>query len=511
MGFPGEADGARGAPSSPGQPRGTQDQLTDPPREGRRAPRALPHGSTDGSPGNSVPLHELAQALADAFLAAEEWARPSLTAVGFDTIGVERAVVGIAVTAALDSSPRSPGDAPRQLAAVLSDEPRLQAAYAARDHRLRPLRILGRHVVPVRAGRSVESPLLVDTVPELARALDLTVGHLLWLADPGGWNRRPDAASPLHHYGHTWVPRPGRTPRLLEVPKPMLRRTQRALLDGLLATLPVHDAAHGFVGGRSAVTGAAAHNGQQVVVSVDLTSFFASVTAGSVFGVFRNAGFAEPVARVLTGLCTARVPVHALRAMPDGGSVDRRFALRQALRLPHLPQGAPSSPALANLTLRHLDARLAGLATAAGATYTRYADDLTFSGGDRFAGGVDGFLRAVDRIVVEQGHTLNATKTRVRRRGRRQAVTGIVVNDRVAPGRAEHDRLKAILHNCVVHGPAGQNRSGHPQFRAHLEGRITWIAQLHPERGARLRALYERIDWAGSGPDPAPHHREDHT
>ncbi|MBT2501038.1 reverse transcriptase family protein [Curtobacterium sp. ISL-83] len=495
MGFPGEADGVRGASSSPGQPRGTQEQLTHPPREARRAPRALPHGSTDQSPGNPGPLAEVAQALADAFLTADDWSRPALTAVGYDAIGVERAIVGLAVGAALDAYPRAPSDAPRQLARVLAAAPRLQSAYAARDPRVRPVRILARPVGAVRAGRSVDSPLLVDTVPELARALDLTVGHLLWLADPGGWNRRPDASSALHHYGYAWIPRGGRTPRLIEKPKPLLRRTQRLLLDGLLGALPVHDAAHGFVAGRSAVTGAAEHVGRQVVVTVDLTAFFASVTAGSVFGVFRTAGFAEPVARVLTGLCTARVPVHALRTMPDGGSVEHRFALRQALRLPHLPQGAPSSPVLANLSLRHLDARLAGLAAASGATYTRYADDLTFSGDDHFAGSVDGFLRAVGRIVVEQGHTINQAKTRVRRRGRRQSVTGIVVNERVAPGRAEHDRLKAILHNCAVHGPQGQNRAGHPDFRAHLEGRITWMMQLNPERGARLRAVFERIEW----------------
>lgn len=494
MEFPGEADGARDASPSPGSPRGTQDQQDHTPREARRAPRALPHGGTDRSPGNPTPLDVVATALADAFLAAEGWDTAHLTAAGLDVIGPERAYVGLAVRAALETYPRPPVGAPRQLAAVVARAPALARLHHRRADR-RPVRVLQRRAVPVRAVPTVSSRLLVDTVPELARELDLTVGHLLWLADTRGWNRRPGASSPLHHHRHEWVRRPGRTPRLLEKPMDLLRRTQRTLLDELLVHLPVHDAAHGFVAGRSVVTGAAAHTGQEVVVSADLTTFFASVRAPSVYGVLRSAGYAEPLAHVLTGLCTHSVPVHVLRAMPDGGSVDDRAALRRALADAHLPQGAPSSPALANTVLRHLDARLAGWAAASGAVYTRYADDLTFSGGTALAGRVDAFLRGVDRIVTDQGHRLNPAKTRVRRRGVRQSVTGVVVNERTSPGRREVDRLHAVLHNCVEHGPASQDRAGHADFRAHLLGRIGWVEQVHPGRARRLHEEFARIRW----------------
>lgn len=494
MEFPGEADGARDASTSPGSPRGTQDQQDDTPREARRAPRAHPHGGTDRSPGNATPLAVVAAALADAFLAAEEWTADALTVSGYDVLGVERAYVGLSVAAALDAYPRPPVDAPRQLAAVLARAPRLATLHRSRE-RLRPVRVLARRAVPVRARPETASRLLVDTLPELARALDLTVGRLLWLADTRGWSRSRGPSSPLHHHRHEWVRRPGRAPRLLEKPMAMLKRTQRTILDELLVALPVHDAAHGFVAGRGVLSGARAHVGRAVVVSADLTSFFASVHAPTVYGVFRSAGFAEPLAHVLTGICTHRVPPHVLTAMPDGGDPDERAALRRSLAEAHLPQGAPTSPALANLALRHLDARLDGWATAVDATYTRYADDLAFSGGDRLASRTDAFLRGVDRIVREQGHRLNARKTRVRRRGVRQSVTGVVVNARTAPGRREVDRLHAELHNCVVHGPTSQNRSGHPDFRAHLLGRIGWVEQVHPGRARRLREEFARISW----------------
>jgi hypothetical protein len=492
--FPGEAAGARDASTSPGSPRGTQDQQDDTPRAGRRAPRATPHGGTDGSPGNPTPLSVVAGALADAFLTAEHWGPDDLTAAGWAVVGVERAYVGLAVAAALAAYPRPPVDAPRQLAAVLAAAPRLAELHRAREAR-RPVRITARRATAVRARPETASRLLVDTLPELARELDLTVGRLLWLADTRAWNRRPGPSSPLHHYRAEWIRRPGRTPRLLEKPMDLLRRTQRTILDELLTALPVHDAAHCFVGGRSVVTGAAVHTGQQVVVTADLTSFFASVTAPTVYGVFRSAGFAEPLAHVLTGVCTHRVPVHVLSAMPDGGSPEERQTLRGMLREAHLPQGAPTSPALANTALRHLDARLAGWAASVGAVYTRYADDLTFSGDDRLAARPDAFLRGVDRIVTEQGLQLNPSKSRVRRRGSRQSVTGVVVNDRTAPGRREVDRLHAILHNAAVHGPASQNRAGHPDFRAHLLGRIGWVEQVHPGRARRLRDEFARIVW----------------
>ncbi|WP_439691369.1 reverse transcriptase family protein [Curtobacterium sp. SP.BCo] len=494
MEFPGEAADARDASTSPGSPRGTQYQQDDTPRAGERAPRAMPHGGTDRSPGNPTPLDVVAVALADAFLTADRWAPDELTAAGFAVVGVERAYVGLAVAAALDAFPRPPSDAPRQLAAVLAADPRLRALHRSREP-LRPVRVLARRATAARSRPATDSALLVDTLPELARALDLTVGRLLWLADTRGWNRRPGPSSPLHHHRYEWIVRPGRTPRLLEKPMDMLRRTQRTILDELLVALPVHDAAHGFVPGRSVVTGASAHTGQQVVLSADLTSFFANVTAPTVFGVFRSAGFAEPVAHVLTGLCTHRVPPHVLTAMPAGGTPEDRAALRRSLTAAHLAQGAPTSPALANTSLRHLDARLAGWAGSVDATYTRYADDLTFSGGHRLAARPDAFLRGVDRIVAEQGHRLQPGKTRVRRRGVRQSVTGVVVNERTAPGRREVDRLHAILHNAAEHGPASQNRAGHPEFRAHLLGRIGWVEQVHPGRSRRLREEFARIVW----------------
>ena len=171
--------------------------------------------------------------------------------------------------------------------------------------------------------------------------------------------------------------------RLLEAPKRELKDLQRQVLHGILDHIPAHDAAHGFRPGRSARTAAARHQGRAVVLRLDLESFFTSVGVGRVYGIFRLAGYPEPVAHALAGLCTTATPPDVLRRAPEAPDAlrEHRRRMLHALRGPHLAQGSPTSPALANLSAFGLDRRLAGLADKLGATYTRYADDLVLSGG----------------------------------------------------------------------------------------------------------------------------------
>ncbi|MBA2390345.1 MAG: RNA-directed DNA polymerase [Geodermatophilaceae bacterium] len=334
----------------------------------------------------------------------------------------------------------------------------------------------------------------VDDLADLAGLLDLSMGHLGWYADPAGMQRR-NRVPALQLYRYRWLDRPGRAPRLLEVLKPRLRRAQRMLLDRIVGLVPAHAAAHGFVAGRSARTGAAPHVGTDVVIGLDLAGFFGSVSAHRIYGILRVAGYPEAVAHIVTGLCTTATPIAVLGTMPPGGPVDDRYALRRALTTPHLPQGAPTSPQLANLSAYRLDCRLAGLAAAVGATYTRYADDLSLSGGPEVARQTARIVGGVRRIVSDEGFRLNEGKTRVQPRAGRQTVTGIVVNERANAARADYDRLRAILHNAARTGAQGQNRGGHRDFRSHLLGRIAWVEALNPARGRRLRADFDRIDW----------------
>jgi hypothetical protein len=326
----------------------------------------------------------------------------------------------------------------------------------------------------------------------LAAWLGTEPGRLEWLADARGLERVV-ADRRLRHYVYTWLPRPDAPPRLIEAPKQRLKAIQRRILHEVLDRIPAHETAHGFVRGRSARTHAALHTGRRMVVHMDLEDFFACVTAARVYGVFRTAGYPEAVAHALTALCVNVVPRAEWDGLPRPPYHDpRRHRLGRRLAAPHLPQGAPTSPALASLAAFGLDARLAGLARMLGLRYSRYADDLTFSG-DRPP--VPLLCRAVEEMAREEGFRVGRHKTRVRSRASRQLVCGIVVNERTSVPRPEYDRLKAVLHDAVRHGPAAANRAGVADFRGHLAGRIAWVASLHPERGRRLSERFAEIRW----------------
>lgn len=318
------------------------------------------------------------------------------------------------------------------------------------------------------------------TTGDLAESLNLTIGEIEWFAD--AQSRLVRASQPLRHYRNSSIPK--RTGfRVLEIPKPRLREIQRKILRRILDRVPPHPAAHGFVTGRSPRTFGIAHAGREIVIAVDLKNFFPTIGIDRVVAIFDALGYPRTVAWNLAYLCTTSTPAARLAGMDT--------ATASLLRTRHLPQGAPTSPALANLAARMLDIRLTGLARSMGLRYTRYADDLAFSG----QCDADRLLWVLGLVVRDEGFTLNRTKTRVRRAHKRQQLTGLVVNDWPAVPRKQYDELRAILHNCIATGPEQQNRHDVPDFRAHLYGRIARIGETSPTRRRRLLAMAEQVDW----------------
>jgi hypothetical protein len=144
-----------------------------------------------------------------------------------------------------------------------------------------------------------------------------------------------------------------------------------------------------------------------------------------------------------------------------------------------------TSPALANLCAYRLDLRLSGAAAACGISYTRYVDDLIFSGDQAFMSKIEGFKSMIDSIIADEGFEPHFRKTRSQTQATAQQVVGMVINRKLNVPRREFDALKALLHNCRRHGPQGQNHLGHPVFRQHLLGRI---ARRTRQQGARTAA-----------------------
>ena len=343
---------------------------------------------------------------------------------------------------------------------------------------------------PVARLRDIGVPALTTTAA-LAEWLTLPFPLVQWLADIEGFRTRRCAAG---HYNHTWIPKRIGPPRLIESPKSILKCVQRQILHEILDRVPLHDCVHGFRTAHSCVSAAQHHAGENIVVAVDLKDFFLRVPLRRVHGLFRSLGYPWAVARLLTALCSTTTSDDILASLPPGNALEHEtYTL---FRQRHLPQGAPTSPALANMCSRELDCRLSGLSKRFGARYTRYGDDLAFSGDEALAQRVDSFVSLVGQICTDTGLHLNRRKTRIMRRGARQRLLGLVVNQHVNIPRDRYERLKATLHNCVRHGPESQNRDHHPNFRAHLDGQITWVENVNLRKGHRLRLTFQRIDWS---------------
>lgn len=326
---------------------------------------------------------------------------------------------------------------------------------------------------------------LVQTPEEIAEWLGLKLSRLAWLVHHFSAGK---AESPQKsHYAYHWLAKSKGGYRLIEAPKKTLKEAQRKILAEILEKIPAHDAAHGFLTGRSIVTNAEPHVGQHVILKWDLQNFYPSVGFSRVVAIFRSLGYCREAGIWLARLTTTALPGNA--AFPPQPSAMLPYLRR------HLPQGAPTSPALANLSAYRLDLRLAGLAKSFGANYTRYADDLTFSGDERFARSLKVFIPLIRQICRQERFQVHPQKRKVLRSHQRQAVAGVVVNTKTNVSRKEYDLLKAILTNCVRRGPSTQNHTQHPNFSAHLQGRIAHVLQLNRPRGERLMKLYRRIDW----------------
>jgi retron-type reverse transcriptase len=286
------------------------------------------------------------------------------------------------------------------------------------------------------------------------------------------------------HYIKFQVPKKSGGQRTLAAPHRSLARCQEWILHNVLNRVPLHIAAHGFVPQRSTVTNAAAHVGRDVLVNADLADFFPTITFSRVKGAFRSLGYSPAVATIFALLCTEpprRTVVY------EGQQYEVAVGERA------LPQGACTSPALSNLVSRRLDKRFAALSDKLGWTYTRYADDLSFSASGVTARNIGYLLARIRHIAEDEGFAVNDKKTRVQRQSARQSVTGVVVNERLGAPRRLVRRIRAILHRARREGLQTQNRQQRPHFESWLAGMIAYIAMLNPQQGNKLRAEFEAL------------------
>jgi RNA-directed DNA polymerase len=320
---------------------------------------------------------------------------------------------------------------------------------------------------------------VLATPADVAAALGLPISRLRWLAF------HSDAAQ-VTHYIRFQVPKKSGGVRELAAPHRDLAAAQRWIFENILRKMATHAAAHGFITGRSILTNAAPHVGQKILVNADLENFFPTITFHRVLGAFIHLGYSRAAATIFA-LLTTESP---RRIVEYAGE---RFHVATGPRA--LTQGACTSPAISNLIARRLDSRLAGIAAKLGWTYTRYADDLSFSAASTAERQPQaGYLLArIRHIARDEGFAVNERKTRVLKQSAAMAVTGVIVNERSAVNRRERRRLRAVLHNAKRHGLASQNRANHPNFESQLRGQIEFVRMVNPDHARPLLNAFAAI------------------
>jgi len=273
---------------------------------------------------------------------------------------------------------------------------------------------------------------------------------------------------------HSWfVPkRNGTGQREITAPNSALKWLQKAILEHVLYQVPAHPASVGFEPGISIRENAERHSGKDIVISLDLKDFFPSIGFPRVFGALKSVGLDTKVAGIITAISTWK------------GA---------------LPQGAPTSPRLSNMVTYRLDKKLQSYLGRQKWTYTRYADDITFSfsradNPNYVLGAVDGIISVVKRIVAEEGFQVNEAKTKIMRRGRRQWVTGLVANEKPNISRQKFRRVRAAIHNAKVLGiPAAAKKAGvsPKRFTGWVSGNLAFFQMVNPERTNRMKTQWE--------------------
>lgn len=304
---------------------------------------------------------------------------------------------------------------------------------------------------------------------DLAEALGVSVATLRFFSQ----HRLADR---FFHYVQFEVPKRAGGVRTIMAPRRQLKSLQRIVLRTLVDQLPVSEHAHGFRRGRSIASGASSHVGKRVVVTMDLQDFFPTVTFVRVRGYFIAMGYGYVVAATLAALLT-EAPRQVVEVNGE------RYYVPVGER--HCVPGAPTSPGICNAIVHRMDRRLSGLASHLGFDYSRYADDLTFSGNDRKR--VGRILGATQRIVESEGFALRSDKTRVAHAGSRQRVTGVTVNETLGLSRVERRRLRAMIHQhrqAIVDGVGDEAEASRRRL---VEGKLAYLAMLNPEQAERLR------------------------
>lgn len=271
------------------------------------------------------------------------------------------------------------------------------------------------------------------------------------------------------NYKTVSIPKKSGGERKISIPCTTLKFIQKWILRNILNKMEVSNFATGFEKNKSIKNNAQIHLNQECIINIDIADFFPSIDMQKVYKIFRKAGYSKSVAYCLALIC-----------------IDDN----------KLPQGAPTSPKLANIYCKRLDCRINGLCKKYNARYSRYADDITISGNKN----IKNCLEIVNNIIQEEGFTLNNKKTRIQKKGQRQEVTGLNLNSgKVTIPKKYKRELEQEIYYCKKFGVSSHLE--HIQvrkafYKEHLYGKAYFINMIEPKVAEKILKELDSIKWS---------------
>ena len=253
------------------------------------------------------------------------------------------------------------------------------------------------------------------------------------------------------------------TPRPIRAPKKKLKLIQRAILDNILSDIKLPPCCYGFSKNKSIIENAKIHLKGNYLLNLDIRNFFPSVHYTKIQKIFLDIGLNQRLADILCNLTTYEY---------------------------RLPQGAPTSPFLASVALSNLDYRLTKLAKSNYLTYTRYFDDITFSGSKR----VILLERDIIQIIKEEGYIISILKRKIFTKGEIKEVNGILLkNGKLSLKNT--DELLSYVEDISKYGLSRLKTDNPEKERQSIIGKIAFLKQINPGKSYKAESLFSSIKW----------------
>jgi len=280
--------------------------------------------------------------------------------------------------------------------------------------------------------------------------------------------------------------------RRIIAPHSNIKELQRWIKINIIDKIELNPNATGFIKEKSILNNAKTHENRNVILNLDLSNFFETINERRVYGMFKMLGYAPNLSVELAKICTTSISDYKLEQLSE--MEQEYFQDLYFRRESFLVQGAPTSPGISNVICKKLDNRLSRLANKHGANYSRYADDITFSGNDNNLPN----LNIIKKIIVAEGFNINWGKVGKYKTGQKQMVTGLLIDNKVRIPKKFKKEIYRHLHFCKKYGASSHFNRISPDKGYRKEwmlGKILFVHSIEPDEAKKMMKLVEQINW----------------